>query len=91
MDYASTGENLAWNSYTEDRATGVALQGFLDSFPHRDNLLNPRPPVGSGSRPPAAPLKLQEAEDLIREYGGLTVDRKPLEPHRTRTVRWGSL
>jgi uncharacterized protein YkwD len=39
--YYAAGENLAWNTYGEEQATAFALQGFLNSPPHRDNLLNP--------------------------------------------------
>ena len=39
--FQAAGENLAWNTYGEDQAAGFELQGFLNSPPHRDNLLNP--------------------------------------------------
>ena len=41
IQYQAAAENLAWNTYGEDQATAVALQSFLDSPLHRDNLLNP--------------------------------------------------
>ena len=41
IGYRTAGENLAWNTYGEEQATGFALQGFLNSPPHRANLLNP--------------------------------------------------
>jgi uncharacterized protein YkwD len=41
IGYRTAGENLAWNTYGEDQASGFAMQGFLNSPPHRANLLNP--------------------------------------------------
>ena len=43
IGYAAAAENLAWNTHGEDGAVAVAvaLQGFLNSPPHRANLLNP--------------------------------------------------
>lgn len=39
--YQAAGENLAWNTADEATASSVALQSFLNSPPHRANLLNP--------------------------------------------------
>jgi uncharacterized protein YkwD len=41
IGFSTAAENLAWNTYAEERAAVVALQGFLDSPPHRANLFNP--------------------------------------------------
>ena len=41
LSYRLAGENLAWNTYDPSRSGAVALQGFLNSPPHRANLLNP--------------------------------------------------
>ena len=41
LSYRLAGENLAWNTYAEGQAGAVAVRGFLDSPPHRANLLNP--------------------------------------------------
>src|SRR5205823_5933205 len=40
LAYRLAGENLAWNTYAEGQASAAAVQGFLDSPPHRANLLN---------------------------------------------------
>lgn len=39
--YRAAGENLAWNTADEATASSIALQSFLNSPPHRANLLNP--------------------------------------------------
>ena len=41
IGFQTAGENLAWNTYGEDQAAAVALDGFLNSPPHRANLLDP--------------------------------------------------
>jgi uncharacterized protein YkwD len=38
--YTVAGENLAWNTGGERNGTGIALQSFLNSPTHRDNLLS---------------------------------------------------
>jgi uncharacterized protein YkwD len=41
IGFSMAGENLAWNTHGDAQAAPYALQGFLNSPPHRANLLNP--------------------------------------------------
>jgi uncharacterized protein YkwD len=41
ISYSIAGENLAWTTFDPDYAVAAVLEGFLDSPPHRANLLNP--------------------------------------------------
>ena len=41
VSFSSAAENVSWMSGYGDRSAGVALEGFLESPSHRDNLLNP--------------------------------------------------
>jgi len=41
IGFSTAGENLARNNVDEHLAAEVALEGFLNSPSHRDNLLNP--------------------------------------------------
>jgi uncharacterized protein YkwD len=38
--YSVAGENVAWNTGNDRSASGIALQSFLNSPPHRDNLFS---------------------------------------------------
>jgi uncharacterized protein YkwD len=40
IGFLAAAENLAWNTHGEERAATVALESFLNSPPHRANLLN---------------------------------------------------
>lgn len=40
IGFSTAGENLAQSNVGEDRAADVAIEGFLNSPSHRDNLLN---------------------------------------------------
>jgi uncharacterized protein YkwD len=42
VNYLLAAENLAWTTHVESEASAAVMQGFLDSPPHRANLLNPR-------------------------------------------------
>jgi uncharacterized protein YkwD len=41
LPYRMAGENLARNTFVERDPSAVAVRGFLNSPPHRDNLLSP--------------------------------------------------
>lgn len=41
VSFSNAAENVSWSSGYGDRSAGVALEGFLQSQHHRDNLLNP--------------------------------------------------
>jgi len=40
--YAIAGENIGWNNYPDDIATGVVHNSFMQSPGHRSNILNKR-------------------------------------------------
>ncbi len=40
--YAIAGENIARNNYPNDQTEEVAMTGFMNSAPHRENILEPR-------------------------------------------------
>jgi uncharacterized protein YkwD len=49
VSFTDAAENVSWSSGQADRAERLALQSFLESPPHRANLLNPRfRSVGAG-------------------------------------------
>ena len=56
--YSIAGENIARNNYPASEAAAVAMSGFLNSAPHRANLLDPRfDSVGIGVAEDGAGMK----------------------------------
>ena len=41
LGFRVAAENLAWSTYSEDQASQVAFQSFLNSAPHRANIMQP--------------------------------------------------